>query len=71
MAKRQNVNGFTRKGFILQAVAVAQHHKNAQQLKEIANRIGRERIQVLHGGADRLITANHGELLALELGAIR
>lgn len=47
---------------------MARHCKRAQQLKEIGDRVGRERIQVVHGGADRLITVAHGEVLAEGLG---
>lgn len=68
MTKRQDVNGFPRMCFILQAIAAAQHNKSAQQLKEIGDRVGRERIQVVHGGADKLISVKHGETLAQQLG---
>lgn len=68
MTKRQDVNGFTGKGFILQAIALALHCKHPQQLKKIGDRVGRERIQVVHGGEDRLITITHGEVLAQGLG---
>lgn len=30
--------------------------------------MGRERIQVVHGGADKLISIKHGETLAQQLG---
>ena len=66
--KRQDTVGFTRKGFILQAIAAGWHHKSAAQLNELANRIGRSRIQVMHGTIDLMITVPHGEVLARELG---
>ncbi|KAL8924772.1 MAG: hypothetical protein Q9208_003862 [Pyrenodesmia sp. 3 TL-2023] len=68
LAKRQDVEGFTRKGFICQALAAGWHHKSAEQLKELADKVGRQRIQVLHGTADQMITVPHGEILAKELG---
>ncbi|KAI4191787.1 MAG: hypothetical protein LQ346_004608 [Caloplaca aetnensis] len=68
LAKRQDVEGFTRKGFICQALAAGWHHKSAEQLKELADKVGRQRIQVLHGTADKMITVPHGEILAKELG---
>lgn len=64
LAKRQDTNGFTRKGFLLQAMAVGWHHKSAEQLKVLADAVGRERIQVVHGSEDRLITVMHGQMLA-------
>ena len=68
LTKRQDTQGFTRKGFICQAVAAGWHKKSPEQLKEIAERVGRERILVTHGSADNLITVPHGEILAKELG---
>ncbi|KAL8903758.1 MAG: hypothetical protein Q9207_003718 [Kuettlingeria erythrocarpa] len=68
LAKRQDEEGFTRKGFICQALAAGWHHKSAEQLKELADKVGRQRIQVLHGTADKMITVPHGETLAKELG---
>ncbi|KAL8755473.1 MAG: hypothetical protein Q9199_003619 [Rusavskia elegans] len=68
LEKRQDVEGFTRKGFICQAIAAGWHHKSPEQLKELADRVGRQRIQVLHGTIDNMITAPHGDILARELG---
>lgn len=34
----------------------------------MGDKIGRERIQVIHGDLDRMITTPHGEVLAAELG---
>ncbi|MCJ1351463.1 MAG: hypothetical protein MMC33_001447 [Icmadophila ericetorum] len=66
--KRGNVEGFTRKGFMLQAIAAGWHHKSPEQLKQIGDQIGRERIQVLHGTIDNMITVPHGDVLAKGLG---
>lgn len=68
LKKRQDVEGFTRKGFICQALAAGWHHKSPEQLRELADKVGRQRIQVLHGTADKMITLPHGETLARELG---
>ena len=66
--KRTDKDGFTRKGFVLQAIAAGWHNKSDKQVNEIAEKVGRERIQVIHGTLDPLITVPHGEVLALELG---
>ncbi|KAL8814323.1 MAG: hypothetical protein Q9223_006436, partial [Gallowayella weberi] len=68
LTKRQDVERFTRKGFICQAIAAGWHHKNPGQLQELADKVGRQRIQVLHGTLDQMISVPHGETLARELG---
>ncbi|KAL8920621.1 MAG: hypothetical protein Q9172_004420 [Xanthocarpia lactea] len=68
LEKRQDVKGFTDKGFICQAIAAGWHHKSPEQLKDLADKVGRQRIQVLHGSSDNMITVPHGETLARELG---
>lgn len=69
LRKRQDQIGFTRKGFILQAIAAGWHHKTPAQLKALADQVGRERIQVIHGTADRMLTSPHAEILRKELNA--
>ena len=66
--KRQDVDGFTRKGFLCQLVAAAYHHKSARQLEVLGDKVGRERILVVHGTSDKMITVPHGEVLCKELG---
>lgn len=66
--KRQNTEAFTRKGFICQAIAAGWHHKSAAQLKEIGDKVSRERIQVMHGTIDNMITVPHAEVLVKDLG---
>lgn len=66
--KRSQPQYFNKKGFMAQAVAAGWHHKSAAQLKELADRVGRQRIMVLHGTEDRMITFPHGEVLLRELG---
>ena len=51
-----------------QAVAAGWHYKSAAQLEEIGNAIGRERILVMHGTIDNMITYPHAEVLVKELG---
>ena len=68
LVKRLDKEGYTRKGFTLQAIAAGWHNKSAGQIDEIATKVGRNRIQVIHGTIDPLITAPHGEVLAMELG---
>lgn len=68
ISKRRDVVGFTKKGFILQAIAAGWHHKSAAQLKELADKVGRDRIQVMHGTIDSMITYPHAEVLVRELG---
>ena len=68
VAKRQNTAAFTRTGFIAQAIAAGWHHKSPEQLKKLGDKVGRERIMVLHGGIDRMITFPHGEILLKGLG---
>lgn len=71
LTKRQDTKGFTRKGFICQAIAVGRHKKSSEQLTEIATKVGRGRILVIHATTDTLITVPHGEILAQELGGER
>ena len=66
--KRQDTAGFTRLGFTLQAIAAGWHHKSAAQLRRLADAVGRERIQVIHGRLDHMITCKHAEVLVEELG---
>ncbi|KAL8872839.1 MAG: hypothetical protein Q9174_001601 [Haloplaca sp. 1 TL-2023] len=68
LKKRQDTEGFTRMGFICQAIAAGWHHKSTEQIRDLANQVGRQRIQVLHGTIDQMITVPHGETLARELG---
>lgn len=61
--KQLNKEGFTRKGFLLQLIAAGWHHKSPAQLKDMADKVGRERILVLHGTNDGMISLPHGEKL--------
>jgi len=52
-----------------QALAAGWHHTTAEQLHRIADKVGRQRIVVVHGEADRMITVPHGRTLIEELNA--
>lgn len=67
LTKRADAEAFQRKGFILQAIAAGWHHKSAAQLKEMAEKIGRERILVMHGTEDKMITVHHGRVLIADI----
>ena len=68
VAKRQDTVSFTRVGFMAQAIAAGWHYKSPAQLAELGDKVGRDRIQVVHGGIDRMITFSHGEVLLESLG---
>ncbi len=67
ICKRMDHEAFTRTGFILQAIAAGWHHKSTAQLRELGDKVGRNRIQVLHGDSDRMITPPHSKVLVDEL----
>ena len=48
---------------MLQAIAAGWHYKSKEQLREIGDKVGRERILVLHGTKDLMITVPHGRKL--------
>lgn len=68
ISKRLRPELFNRRGFMAQAIAAGWHHKSPAQLKELGDRVGRERIQVVHGTEDRMLTFPHAEMLLKELG---
>ncbi|KAJ9660464.1 hypothetical protein H2198_002582 [Neophaeococcomyces mojaviensis] len=68
LAKRQDKEGFTRKGFVLQAIAAGWHHKSKAQLQEMVREIGAERICVMHGSIDQMITFRHFALFKEDMG---
>jgi len=66
--KKADPLAFTMTGFLLQAISAGWHYKSPAQIAEIGDKVGRERMQVIHGVLDRMITTPHGEVLAAELG---
>jgi hypothetical protein len=71
LSKRLDTEAFQKKGFMLQAIAAGWHRKSKEQLREMGDKIGRERILVLHGDKDLMISLPHGRKLieALNPGA--
>lgn len=68
LSKRLSPGAFTPRGFICQLYAAGFHHKSPEQLKELGDAVGRDRILVFHGTADKMIDFVHGEMLLRELG---
>ncbi|KFA60193.1 hypothetical protein S40285_07570 [Stachybotrys chlorohalonatus IBT 40285] len=60
---KRHSSDFTRKGLVCQLTAVAGHRKSPEQLTEMADKIGRGRILVMHGTKDNLISFPNGEKL--------
>ncbi|KAF2998679.1 glycylpeptide N-tetradecanoyltransferase [Neopestalotiopsis sp. 37M] len=63
ITKQMDTEGFTKKGFVCQLIACGWHHKSPEQLKDMADKVGRERILVLHGTEDNMISIPHGRKL--------
>jgi hypothetical protein len=57
-----------RKGFILQLAAAGYHHKSDAQIARLAAQIGPQRILLIHGTRDNMVTFPHGEELLRALG---
>jgi pimeloyl-ACP methyl ester carboxylesterase len=68
VTKRSNPDKFSRAGFICQAMAAGWHHKTAAQLAEIGDKVGRDRISIVHGTEDRMLVFKHAEMLLEEFG---
>lgn len=66
--KRSDSKAFTSRGFVLQAIAAGWHYKSDKQIAKLGDDVGRERIQVIHGALDVMLSLPHGELLAQQLG---
>ncbi|KXJ90397.1 Alpha/Beta hydrolase protein [Microdochium bolleyi] len=61
--KRQVAGSLTFSGFVMHAVAAATHHKSPEQLRKLADEVGRERIMVLHGVQDQAMPVELGKKL--------
>jgi hypothetical protein len=61
--KRKHPEFFNKGTFLCQAVAAGWHYKSPEQLKEIAEKVGKRRIMVVHGTKDRMISFPHGVVL--------
>ena len=60
--------GLTTTGFTCQLLAIMGHRKSPEQLKHIGDSVGRERIQIIHGTEDKLITVPHADVLCEGFG---
>ncbi|KAF4463641.1 alpha beta hydrolase [Fusarium albosuccineum] len=67
LAKRREPGEFLTRAFLSQLSAAALHHKSDEQLHKIAEAVGRERILVMHGMRDNMITVPNGERLVRAL----
>ena len=68
ITKRRDTEGFTRRGFLCQAVSTVTHKKTLEQLHKVTETVGGSRIQILHGTIDNLITVPHAQVLYDQLG---
>ena len=60
LAVRALTGYITIHGIILQVIAAGWHKKSPEQLRAMADKLGRERIMVLHGTSDNMITLPNG-----------
>ncbi|KPM45884.1 hypothetical protein AK830_g647 [Neonectria ditissima] len=63
LVKKRNAAGFSVKGVLCQLLAAGWHHKSDEQMAAIADAVGRERILIMHGTHDNMITLPNGERL--------
>ena len=69
LAKRQNHEALTRRGFLLQAVAASGHRKTPEEVAELAEKVGRGRILVCCGGGDQMVAVGLAEALVQQMNA--
>ncbi|KAL0934831.1 alpha beta hydrolase fold family [Colletotrichum truncatum] len=67
LVKRNTPGLFSIRGFLMQLVGAGWHHKSPEQLKQLGDAVGRDRIAVIHGTGDFMIDVHHGRLLAEHL----
>lgn len=63
LAKRRDGRSFTLRGYLCQMVAAHGHRKSDEQLRAMADAVGRERILVMHGSDDAVIAVKNGRRL--------
>lgn len=63
ITKREIEGYFTKGGFFCQLSAVIGHSKSVDQLRQMADLVGRDRILIMHGTRDGMIPVNNGERL--------
>lgn len=68
LQKRSNPGCWSQWGHFSQAWAAGWHEKSPGQLVALGDAVGRERICIVHGTDDQVITVDHGEGLLRYLG---
>jgi pimeloyl-ACP methyl ester carboxylesterase len=63
MHKRLDSKRFSNTGFLLQLTAAGWHRKSPAQLAQLGDRVGRDRILVMHGTEDNMISLQLGRKL--------
>jgi hypothetical protein len=63
LTKKTNPELYTTKMLMCQLAAAALHNKTDDQLREIADGVGSERIMIMHGKRDNMISFPNGERL--------
>ncbi|CAF3529918.1 unnamed protein product [Fusarium graminearum] len=63
LTKKRNPEVFSSTMLMCQLAAAAMHNKSDEQLRQIAEAVGSERITVMHGKRDNMITFPNGERL--------
>lgn len=63
LTKRRDPGFYSKLGIISQLVAAGGHYKSPEQLKHIADVIGRDRIMIMHGPGDNMISVENGKTL--------
>lgn len=63
LTKRLDTGGYSQKGLMCQVLAAAWHRKSPAQLREMGDKVGRERILVMHGRRDNMMHVVNGETL--------
>ncbi|KAL6158210.1 hypothetical protein ACJBU6_04009 [Exserohilum turcicum] len=61
--KREQPDLFPRVGFLAQAIAANWHYKSPEDLHHMAKAVGKQRIMVVHGTSDRMLTFPLGVVL--------
>lgn len=69
LIKRQDRRSFTRKRFTLQNLAARGHRKTPEQIGDLAEKVGRGRILVCHGGGNQIGEVRLANSLVLQMNA--
>lgn len=63
LVKRRDGYSFTLRGYLCQMMAAAGHRKSDEQLRAMADAVGRDRVLVMHGDEDSIIGVKNGRHL--------